>query len=67
MLGREQRVFFLDHSLYPSFFEMEVNCAWGEGLVDDISEGLGHLNCTFCPFSCDKMDNMTNIGRRKFG
>ena len=47
MLSREQRAFLLDHSLYSSLFEMEANCAWGEGLVDDISEGLGHLDCFF--------------------
>ena len=67
MLGREKRAFFLDHSLHPSLFEMEVNCAWEKGLVNDISEGLGHLDCIFCPLTCDKMDNMANIGRRKFG
>ena len=44
MLGREQRVFLLDHSLHPSLSEMKANCAWGKGLVDDISEGLGHLD-----------------------
>ena len=67
MLGREKRVFLLDHSLHPNLFEMKVNCAWGEGLVDDISEGFGHLDCIFCPLSCDEMDSMANIGRRKFG
>ena len=46
---------------------MEANCAWEKGLVDDISEGLGPLNYIFCPSSCDEMDGMANIGRRKFG
>ena len=67
MLGREQRVFLLDHSLHSSLFEMEANFAWGEGLVDDISEYLGHLDCIFCPLSCDEINGMANIGRRKFG
>ena len=44
-----------------------MNYAWGEGLVDDISEGLGHLDCIFCPSSCDEMNGKANIGRRKFG
>ena len=45
MLGREKRVFGLDYSLHLSFFKMEVNCVWGERLVDDIFEGLSHLDC----------------------
>ena len=67
MLSREQRAFLFDHSLHPSFFKMEMNYTWGEGLVDDISEGFNHLNCIFCPLSCDKIDDMADIGRRKFG
>ena len=67
MLGRKKRAIFLNHSLYPSLFETEANCAWGEGLVDEISEGLGHLDCIFCPLSYDEMDGMVNISRRKFG
>ena len=67
MLSQEKRVFSLDYSLLSSFFNMKVNCAWVEGLVDDIFEGLGHLDCIFCPSSCNKMDSMMNIGRRKFG
>ena len=67
MLDREQRAFLLDHSLHLSLFKMEANYAWGERLVDDISEGLGHLDCIFCPSSCDEMDGVANIGRRKFG
>ena len=66
ILDREKRAFFLDHSLHPSLYEMEANNAWGEGLVDDISEGLGHL-AIFCPLSCDKMNSIANIGERKFG
>ena len=66
MLGKEKRVFDFNYSLYFSFFEIEANCAWEEGLVDDIFEGLGHLDCIFCPLSCNKMDSIMNIGRRKF-
>ena len=39
----------------------------GEGLVDDIFKGLGHLDCIFCPSSCNKIGSIADIGRRKFG
>ena len=44
---------------------MMSNCGGGKGLVGDIFERFGDLNCIFCLFSGDKMDSMTDIGRGK--
>jgi hypothetical protein len=67
MLGREDRLFSLDYSLHISFFQMLVNSVGIKRLVDDIGEGLGHLNSIFCLVSRDKMDGMADISMRKFG
>jgi len=45
---------------------VEANCTGGEGLVGDVFESFGHLDCIFCLASGDKMDGMANIGRGKF-
>ena len=62
MLGREKGAFGLDYSLHTSFLQMEADCTWGEGLVDDIAKSFGHLNCIFCLSSSDKMDSMAFVG-----
>lgn len=66
MVDKKKRMFDPNYSLHLNFFEIEANCAQGEWLIDDIFEGLGYLNYIFCPLSCDKMDGMANISRRKF-
>ena len=43
-----------------------MNCTEGEGLVGDVSESFGHLDCILCLANGDKMDSMVNIGRGKF-
>ena len=65
MLGRKKRAFFFDHSLHTSFFKVLPNCSGGKGLVGDIFERFGDLNCIFCLSSSDKMDDITDIGGGK--
>jgi hypothetical protein len=67
MLGRKERAFGLDYCLHPSFFEMKVNCAGREGLVDNIAESIGDLDSIFCLMSGDKMDGMADIRGGKLG
>ena len=46
---------------------MKVDCAGGEGFINDVGESFGHLNCIFRLSRGDKMDSILNIGRKKFG
>ena len=65
MLGREKGVFSLDHSLHARLFQVLMNCVWGEGLVNDIGQSFGDLDCIFCFVRSNQMDGMADIGRRK--
>ena len=65
MSAREKRVFGLDHSLHTSFFEVKMNCARGERLIDDVGEGFGNLDSIFCPLSGDEVGGMTDVGGGK--
>ena len=38
--GRVKRVFGLHHSLHTSIFEVKMNCAGGERLIDDVGKGF---------------------------
>jgi len=67
MLRFKKRAFGLDYSLHTSLLQVMADCTWGEGLVDDIFESFGDLNCIFCLSTGDKMKSMSNIGRGKFG
>jgi hypothetical protein len=46
---------------------VKVDCAGGEGFIDDVGESFGHLDCILCLSRGDKMDGISNIGRGKFG
>jgi hypothetical protein len=44
-----------------------VDCARGEGFINDIGESFGHLDYILCLLRSDKIDGISNIGRGKFG
>ena len=46
---------------------MKVDCAGGEGFIDDIDKSFSHLDCILHLSRGDKIDSMLNIGREKFG
>ena len=44
-----------------------MDCARGEGFIDDVSESFSHLDCILCLLKDNKIDGISNIGRGKFG
>jgi hypothetical protein len=57
--------FSLDYSLHTSFFKMKTDCARGEGLINNVSEGFGDLDSIFCPLSKDETDSIMDIRGEK--
>jgi hypothetical protein len=66
MLSRE-KVFNLNYILYAGFFYMEANWTEGGKLVDNIAEGFGHLNSTFCLPNGNKVNGILGITGEKLG
>ena len=46
---------------------MKVDCAGGEGFIDDVGKSFGHLDCIPCLLRGNKMNGISNISRGKFG
>ena len=45
MSSREKGVFELDYCLHTTLFQVKVNSARGERLVDDVPKCFGDLDC----------------------
>ena len=46
---------------------MKADYAGGEGFIDDVGESFSHLDCILYLLRGDKIDDILNIGRGKFG
>jgi hypothetical protein len=57
----EQWSFFLDNSLYSSFFQVKMNGFWREGVVDDGLKCSSHLNSIIDLAKGDKTHCIVNI------
>ena len=44
---------------------MTSNCSGGKGLVGDIFQSFGDLNCIFCLSSDDEIDSIMDISKGK--
>ena len=44
-----------------------MDCARGEGSIDNVGESFGHFDCILYLSRGDKIDGISNIGREKFG